>query len=342
MIKKLDLKDRKILYQLDLNARQTDSQIAKKVGLSRDIVRYRINKLTKSGHIKRFITILNTMKLGFDWYRTFFKFQNLTLKKETEIIEWLKQKTSWVVKIEGEWDMNTGTFTKNIYEFQNILSEFTEKFNRYIERYEVAIVTKMWHHHRNYLLDKKIKIPKPELMGLNKADDKIETIDKIDYKILQVLLENARMSTVDIATKTGTTEIVVRYRIKKLIEKRIILGFRALLDIDKLGYTYFKLHINLQNFTKKEKDQINLYLLQHPNVAYTTELVGGADIEIEFQVKDTKTFYKEIEQIRKTFGTIIKNYKFMQYTKEYKFTYLPGITPQHPKTIIKTKSLTKQ
>ena len=39
---KLDLKDKKILYELDLNARQTDNQIAKKVGMSRDSVRYRI------------------------------------------------------------------------------------------------------------------------------------------------------------------------------------------------------------------------------------------------------------------------------------------------------------
>ena len=32
---KLDKKDRKILYQLDINSRQTLSQLAKKVGLSK-------------------------------------------------------------------------------------------------------------------------------------------------------------------------------------------------------------------------------------------------------------------------------------------------------------------
>lgn len=61
---KLDLKDKKILYSLDLNARQTDNQIAKEVGLSREAVRYRINKLVKESYIHYFITILNTMKLG--------------------------------------------------------------------------------------------------------------------------------------------------------------------------------------------------------------------------------------------------------------------------------------
>jgi len=40
----LDLKDRKILYQLDLNCRQSNSQIGKMVGLSRKGVEYRIKK----------------------------------------------------------------------------------------------------------------------------------------------------------------------------------------------------------------------------------------------------------------------------------------------------------
>ena len=39
---KLDLKDKKILEQLDLNSRQSNSQIAKKVGLSKDAIGYRI------------------------------------------------------------------------------------------------------------------------------------------------------------------------------------------------------------------------------------------------------------------------------------------------------------
>ena len=38
----LDLKDRKVLYQLDVDCRQTNSEIGKKVGLSKQVVDYRI------------------------------------------------------------------------------------------------------------------------------------------------------------------------------------------------------------------------------------------------------------------------------------------------------------
>ena len=55
---KIDLKDRKILYELDLNCRQSNTQIGKKVGLKRDVVSYRINRLQEEGVIKNFWTAL--------------------------------------------------------------------------------------------------------------------------------------------------------------------------------------------------------------------------------------------------------------------------------------------
>jgi len=323
-MEKLDLKDRKILYQLDLDARQSNSQIAKKVGLSRDAVHYRINRLMERGIINYFMTVLNSMKLGFNWYRTFFKFQNLTIEKEEEIIGWLRKKASWITKVEGVWDLNTGIFSKNVYEFRDLINEFLLKYHYYIDTYDVAIVTRMWHYHRDYLLNEKEKTTTPDLMGFDeKTDYKAERIDGMDYKILSVLLKNARMKTVDIAGKINSTEMVVRYRIKKLIEKGIILGFRPFLNIHKLGYIYFKVHFTLQNLTQEKKKRIFEYIHTHPKTIHTTELVGGADLETEFQVKSNEELYECINKIRLKFGEIIRDYEFMQYTQEYKFIYLP-------------------
>ena len=50
-IEKLDLKDRKILYQLELNCRQSNTQIGKKVGLSKDVITYRIKRMEEKGII---------------------------------------------------------------------------------------------------------------------------------------------------------------------------------------------------------------------------------------------------------------------------------------------------
>ena len=323
-MEELDLKDRKILYELDLNARQSDSQIARKVGLSRDSVRYRIKKLEENGYINYFMTLLNSMKLGFDWYRTFFKFQGLTIEIEEEIINYLKKRVSWITKVEGKWDLNTGIFVKNVYEYRDLINEFLVKYSTYIERYEVSIVTRMWNYNREYLVGKKQKTMSGLLMGFN-SDEKYElqSIDEIDYQILQLILKNARMKTIDIARKINSTEMVVRYRLKKLEKNKVIIGYRSFLNIRKLGYIYFKLHLKLQNLNKDKNKKLLEYIHLHPKTVYMTELVGGADLETEFQVKSNEEFYECINELRTLFSDIIKDYEFMQYTKEYKFTYLP-------------------
>ncbi|MBI5003072.1 Lrp/AsnC family transcriptional regulator [Candidatus Woesearchaeota archaeon] len=322
----LNLKDRKILYELEKNARQSDAEIAKHVGLSRDSVRYRINRMCTEGHIHYFMTLLNSMKLGYDWYRTFFKLRNISVAKEEEIIAYLKEKVSWITKVEGIWDINTGIFVKNVYEYRDFIDAFLLKFSFYIEKYDVSIVTRMWIYHKEFLLQKKSGTIKPLLMGFDEHKTYgFKIIDEMDYKILKTILKDARMKSIDIARKIGTTEIVVRYRIKKLIEKGIIIGFKPFLNIHKLGYLYFKLHLTLQNITPEKKRRIFSYIHQHPNTVHTTELVGGADLETEFQVKSNDEFYAHIQELRLKFSDIIRDYQFMQYTQEYKFTYLPEV-----------------
>ncbi len=61
----IDLKDRKILYELDLDCRQSNTQIGKKVGLKKDVVSYRIKRMQDEGIIRNFLTAINTFKLGY-------------------------------------------------------------------------------------------------------------------------------------------------------------------------------------------------------------------------------------------------------------------------------------
>jgi DNA-binding Lrp family transcriptional regulator len=54
----LDKKDKKILYELDYNSRQSFSSIAKKVKLKKETCIYRINKLISEKVITQFSTLI--------------------------------------------------------------------------------------------------------------------------------------------------------------------------------------------------------------------------------------------------------------------------------------------
>ena len=55
-MEKIDLKDRKILFELDLNSRQTLTQIGKKVGLPKTVVAYRIKRLQDKKIIRNYLS----------------------------------------------------------------------------------------------------------------------------------------------------------------------------------------------------------------------------------------------------------------------------------------------
>ena len=63
-MEKIDIKDRKILYQLDLDSRQSFRSIGRKVGLSKDVVISRVKKLQDKGIIIKFYTRFDNSKLG--------------------------------------------------------------------------------------------------------------------------------------------------------------------------------------------------------------------------------------------------------------------------------------
>src|SRR3989338_10516950 len=83
MLNKLDLKDKRLLYELDLDSRQSFNELGKKLSLSKSSVIYRINNMQKSGIIKQYHTVLDIGKLGYISFRLYIKLQNSTPSTET-------------------------------------------------------------------------------------------------------------------------------------------------------------------------------------------------------------------------------------------------------------------
>ena len=83
-MKELDSKDHKILYHLFLNSRQSLSSIGKKVGLPKNVVKYRIERLESRGIIKNFNAMIDVFKLGYSVYRLNFIFQYASPEKEKD------------------------------------------------------------------------------------------------------------------------------------------------------------------------------------------------------------------------------------------------------------------
>ena len=92
MAVKLDQKDRQLLFELDLNSRQSLPQLARKLRLSKQVIDYRIKRLFQNKIINYFYTIISSTNLGYTQYKIYLKFQNLTPKKEEEYLQKKQQR----------------------------------------------------------------------------------------------------------------------------------------------------------------------------------------------------------------------------------------------------------
>ena len=79
---KVDAKDLKILACLAKNSRESLNVIAKQALLSRDAVRYRINRLVKLGVILRFTAMVNLKSFGYHSYHVFLHLEEMETRIE--------------------------------------------------------------------------------------------------------------------------------------------------------------------------------------------------------------------------------------------------------------------
>ena len=322
----LDLKDRKVLYQLDVDCRQTNSEIGKKVGLSKQVVDYRIKRLLKDGIIPRFATVVDTYKLGFSKYKIYLSLENASKEVIKEMIEFLKShnKTEWIATCSGRWDIIAGYIVKDVYEFNRAVEELDEKFSQYIAIRETAISLGVPHWRKEYLLNNK-EPHRVIMQGGQRGDYKI---DKTDEEILKLLVNNARMPITEIAQRLKITPRVINYRIKNLKKDKIILINRIFLDLNKFNWIYCKALLKFKNLTKQKYSHFFQHCNTIENLTYVINSIGSWDLEMDFEIEDFNKFNKIMLDTRDKFSYIIKHYDFVIVMNEDKLDYYPGCYPQ--------------
>ncbi len=136
---KLDSKDRKILEQLQRNARQSIAQLSKNTCLPRDVIVYRIKKLEKEKVIRQHHTMLNPAKLGYPLYvYVMLACYNTKPEEEKRLISYLKghKQIVYVAKNSGKYDFTIGICAKDYMDFDEIIRHIRQRFTDMIKDLE--------------------------------------------------------------------------------------------------------------------------------------------------------------------------------------------------------------
>lgn len=307
----------RIQHELDGNARASYSQIAKATRLSKDSVRYRINQMIESGTINCFHTLINTTKLGIETFRLYIKLQKKSIETEQKVIEVLKSidEVCWIISTEGDFDIGCWICVKNNHHMQKIWNTISMKCNSLIAKKEMDIMVKTINFRRTNLLTKPKEI---EERVLHDSSTPAVSLDKQDIIILQLLSGNARMPTIEIASKVKLTAKTVAAKIKRLEREGVIVGYRVRYDLDAFNSFYHQIRFYLENISSKKKSEMFAYFKARQKIDYTTECFGDADLEIELTVKNNEEFRIILNDILEKFSAQIKHYKSIEFYKEHK------------------------
>lgn len=320
-------KDRKIILELDSDARQSNSQIAKKIGMNKQVVNYRLNKLINDGVIKNFRTIINAEMLGFNYHDIFIKRQNFSKKREEEFIDYIKKCdfVSWFIESSGQYDYVLAVFSKNLIQFNNYLSEILAKFEDYIADYEILTIIEAYKLEYKYLTDRHVELPKPIYAGKVEEEKASVDADNDDLRILHLLDRDARMPITEIADKTKLTSSIVSYRIKKMKQAGLIQGFRTIIDVSKIGHQWHILLFKLNPLSPARVKELVTYLQDHNNCVYIVQGIGSWSIMADFHIKDPTQLDEILEDIRSKYGDLIKSYATLRIPNVYKSIFFPKL-----------------
>ena len=131
------------------------------------------------------------------------------------------------------------------------------------------------------------------------------SIDETDQRILKNLMIDARLSARQLALKLGMSTVTILSRIKKLEQQKIICGYTAIIDHEKIGYTLTAI-IEIVAKIDKVLD-IEKEISKFENVCGVYDITGAADTIIIAKFKernDLSEFVKSLAGITDVKNTI--------------------------------------
>lgn len=290
------MKDKKILAELEMNARIPQSELAKKVGLSKQVVKYRVEKLEKEQFIQGYNAIVDINKLGESIYVVYLKLIKISSLKEKEWVKEIDKDANilGVGKNAGYWDLTIVLRAKNNHEFDEVFKRVTSGKEDKIKKKLVTSEVESTYFSTKLVFNSKTQEFSTSRGGSIKLDDK-------DLKILRTLSSDCRISLLDLSGKVNMSPNGVKERIKQLEKQEIIIGYKTKINYEKLGYLHFRVFLHLNRFNEDIFKRIKQFLRNKGNVESVSRYVGYADVDFRCYAKTLEEFYTFVSEIKDEF-----------------------------------------
>ncbi len=317
----MDKKDEKILVELIKNSRIPINQLAKKVGVSREVANYRINNLVKWGIIKDFYTEINENLLGFERFGCCVQLKGISEKEEKELIQEISKSkfVTYLGPIIGRWNFAFDVIVKSRDEIEKVFSSLFSKHKNKIKQY----VLNSMPTERGFF---------PAKIFGSVFEDKVRNCKEIiltrtDLSILKILRNNSRVEYSELAKKLNLTGNAIKHRIKNLEKSGIIDSYTISLNYPKLKIEFYNLQIK---FWEYDFSKLKKFLTENKSVKYFYKHIGNPnwDLDLGLLVHDTAELREFLTNVREKFGESVEINEIFLVPEAIKENILPDVVFQ--------------
>lgn len=318
---KIDLIDRKILYELDQDSRLSLDKIAKKARCSKQTLHYRIQRLVREGVVTGFITAIDTAKLGYSIYIVWIEMSGISLEKKKDFLNYLVKhgNVQWVAGCGGKFDAAIQIAAKSVSEFNSIFKGIQGRFPGYIKN---SVISLIYEYHRY-----------KKVFSLHNAEEREELFrigegaqvaaDDGDLKLLALLSKDSRAETLELARRSGMSPNTVRSRMKRMEEDGLIKAFTISIQEKKMGIERQHMLVSLHNMNEDTEKELEAFCLEKQEVSFLLRVIGKWDAYIIVDPSSNVEFQNFLTEFRTKFAGIIKDFELANVMDDLKFEYFP-------------------
>lgn len=214
----MDAVDRRILSELDMDARVSYSGLGRRIRVSKETVKYRITQLEKRGIIRGYYTTIDFSKLGYIIYRLYLRLQSTTPEIEKELIRYLaaSRYVSVLYETNGPFHIAMGVWARDMWEYEGFWNDLKERFGTHIKESRLSLMCEYLEFSRPYLLSSRhgTKTAQGKEIFVTVSKSPPEKLDQTDLRMLAYLSNNARASLVQLSAHLDLSIVAARHRLR--------------------------------------------------------------------------------------------------------------------------------
>ena len=321
--------DKELLFLYSENARVKIRELANLLKKSSQRLKYNVKTLEKDKLVFNPYTVIDYSFFGLLLFKVYFKGGYTSEKNKNAILQKLREHPYIVsiYELDGAFDLVIEIEAPNASRFNKELRRITDNAPT-LNNYKIILNVVTHIYPRTYLLkhsplvnDLTGKFGRDTVVG---GDRQIEDFSKSETAVLYYITLNPKTRLTKLAQQTGMNIKTANSILKKLTQRKILKGYKHLIDTTSLGIHKHRLFLKLHNLSQERETQLMEHIIGTPEIVQINKTVGDWDMELDLESFDKSRIRYLTVQLREEFGELIETFDIMEFYHYHKKNFLPN------------------